>query len=80
MAGAIPVIAVPPFHRLGPVAALLIAGAVLAGGAFPPVRRAANRLVVRHRIQRGARSAKEVRLHRPHRWAHPPTIEPLRRA
>jgi hypothetical protein len=43
--------AVPLLQWLGPVAAALLAGAVLAGGAIPGVRRAADRLVMRHRFQ-----------------------------
>ncbi|MFB4280632.1 MULTISPECIES: hypothetical protein [unclassified Nonomuraea] len=48
---AVPMAAVPLIQWLGPVAALLLAGAVSAGGAIPGVRRAADRVVVRHRFQ-----------------------------
>ncbi|MEV4174591.1 hypothetical protein [Nonomuraea sp. NPDC049709] len=41
MCRAVPMAAVPLSQWLGPVAALLLAGAVFAGGAIPGVRRAA---------------------------------------
>ncbi|MEV0381903.1 hypothetical protein [Nonomuraea sp. NPDC050643] len=51
LAVAVPMVAVPLFQWLGPVAAALLAGAVLAGGTIPPVRRAAGRVALRHRFQ-----------------------------
>ncbi|MFC5834345.1 hypothetical protein [Nonomuraea insulae] len=51
LACAVPMVAVPLLRWLGPAAALLLAGAVLAGGVIPGVRRAAGRLIVRHRFQ-----------------------------
>lgn len=46
LACAVPMVAVPLLRWLGPAAALLLAGAVLAGGAIPGIRGAAGRLVI----------------------------------